>query len=346
MKEQMKRGMNQVKGWIPYLLAVVLCIGAALPAASESVVWDEAFSAVLARESVTGVIKGTAMDVHPPLYYLLLKLSAVFGGESVFKYRLVTAMGTWCNLLILGATMIRRRWGNRVSVLYLLWFGLAYSTVEKSSLLRMYTWGAFFVTAASLCLYFYYEAAQSPERKPQKYRNLTAAVLFSLAAMYTHYYAVMAVFAAWVLLLIVMIGKKRQEWKRICGCGILIGIGYLPWMGVVLTQSRQVSEHYWIEAFDWKEWASAPALLMETSMEGMQWAIYGLLLFLFVMACCKKQKTAMAAAGVFIGTMIIGALLSILVAPIWTSRYLYVAFGMAALMAALQWERTPAYAEM
>ena len=148
--------MKKMKIATPYILALLICLFVSFPAVSNSIVLDEAYTLGLIRGSISEIIRGAASDVHPLLYYLILKLSDLFGSESLFKYRIVTAMGTYLNLLLVGATMVRKQWGCRVSVLYILWFGLTYGTLEKSTFVRMYSWGAFFVTSAAVLLYTYY----------------------------------------------------------------------------------------------------------------------------------------------------------------------------------------------
>ena len=236
--------MTKVKNVIPYIVAMAVCGFVAFPVVSNSVVLDEAYSILLVRGSVPEIIKGTAVDVHPPLYYLILKLTSLFVGESLVWYRIVTALATWLNLLILGATFIRKRWGWRVSVIYILWFGLTYSTLEKSSLVRMYSWAAFFVTATALFLFAYYEK--------RSMKSLALGILMTLGAMYTHYYAVLAVFVIWVMLLAAFWLRREKVWGILLG-GVIVTVGYLPWLGVLLTQFRNVAEDYWISSFDWAE---------------------------------------------------------------------------------------------
>ena len=47
-------------------------------------VWlDEAFTGIFIRSNFYDMIKATAMDVHPPLYYVLLKLFAMVFGYHI-----------------------------------------------------------------------------------------------------------------------------------------------------------------------------------------------------------------------------------------------------------------------
>lgn len=322
--------MEKVKSIIPYIVAAFACLYVSFPAASGSVILDEAYTINLVRGNVSDIVRGAASDVHPPLYYLILKLSGLFGGESLFKYRIITTMGTCLNLLLAGATMIRKQWGRRVSVLYILWFGLTYSTLEKSTFVRMYSWGAFFVITAALLLFSYY--------KTDRRRNLVIGIVMTLAAMYTHYYALMAVFFVWLFLLLAVLIKQRKKAGCVFLGGIVAAAGYLPWLGNLLTQSRRVAGSFWMSGFDWNEWKMVPAALMETTegaVNGVGMVLYVFIGILLLLALVRRKWDALLCAAVFVSTMIMGALLSILVTPIWATRYMYVCWGLIALFVAI-----------
>lgn len=322
--------MKKFKVIIPYITAVVVCLFVSFPAVSKSIVLDEAYSVELVRGSVPGIIQGAAADVHPPFYYLILKASEFFGGESLLKYRLVTALGTYLNMFLLGAVLIRKRWGCRVSVLYILWFGLTYGTLEKTTFLRMYTWGAFFVTAAALFLLRFYE-------KNRK-KDLAVGIAMTLAAMYTHYYAVISVFLMWAVLLFFVFFRKRRETGIVLLGGALVTLGYLPWLKTLLAQSMRVADSYWMTGFDWKEWRVVPAALMESADEsfiGIGMVLYSFLIILLLLALVRKKWISLICAAVFFGTMLAGALFSVFITPIWATRYMYVDWGLIALFVAV-----------
>lgn len=326
-KKNMERVLEKGMAAMPYLLAVIICLCISLPVFSQSVTLDEAYSITLVRKSVPGIIGGAAVDVHPPLYYLILKFSSLFGGESLVKYRIVTYLPVYLNLLVLGATLIRKRWGNRTAIFYLLWFGSVYCTFDYSSLIRMYSWAAFFVTAAALHMFFYYECG--------RIRDYLLGILMTLAAMYTHYYAVLSVFLVWAMILVATIVYKKEKMKRVIIGGFCIALGYLPWAGALFLQTTKVSRKYWIPAIGWKSWFDSPAQMMECTLAGTGTVLYFLIFVLLLLAVLQKQKDALLFFGVFAGTMLLGMLLSILIAPIWQNRYLYVAWGTLSLFAAI-----------
>ncbi|MDE7045752.1 MAG: hypothetical protein K2O97_12205, partial [Acetatifactor sp.] len=217
-----------------------------------------------------------------------------------------------------------------VSVLYSLWFGMTYGTLEKSTFLRMYTWGAFFVTASALFLFFYYE-------KNRK-RDILVGSIMTLAAMYTHYYAVISVFLMWVILLLLTLIKKRKQTGIVLTGGALVTVGYLPWLNILLSQSRRVAESYWMTDFNWDEWRLVPAALMESSDEafnGTGMVLYSFLILLLFLALIKRRWDALTCVVIFGGTMLAGALFSLFVTPVWATRYMYVDWGLMALFAAI-----------
>lgn len=321
--------MTKIKKYIPYTVALALCLFVGFPAVSDSIIMDEGYSILLVRKSVWDIIMGTAGDVHPPLYYLILKFFSLFTGESLLVYRIATALATWLSLFFLGAVLINKRWGMRVSVFYMLWFGLTYATIERSTVVRMYSWAAFFVTAAALYLFFYYEN--------QSKKNLILAILFTLGAMYTHYYALLAVFVCWALLFMVSLFQRRKTGPVLIG-GVIVAVGYLPWLGILLGQFGDVAEDYWIKTFDWSKWGRVPAYLMESqgsAYSGIGMVLYVLLFMVLISAILRKKWDALSAAAVFLGTMLLAAVISVVVAPIWINRYMYVAWGVLALFVAI-----------
>ncbi len=334
--------MKEMKTATPYILAALICLFISFPAVSNSIVLDEAYTLWLIRGNVPDIIQGAASDVHPPLYYLLLKLFQIFGSESLFKYRIATALGTYLNLLLIGATLIRKQWGCRVSILYILWFGLTYGTLEKSTFIRMYSWGAFFVTAAAVLLYSYY--------KSNKKSDFIPGIIMTVAAMYTHYYAVITMFFIWLFLLSAAFIKKDGKIKHVFLGGFTVIIGYLPWLGALVSQSRRVAENYWMPDFDWNEWRMVPAALMETteaSYNGIGMVLYTFLIILLVLALAKKKWDAILCVSAFVCTMVMGALLSVLVTPIWATRYMYLDWGLISLFVAIvAGEVTSAYAKI
>ena len=63
--------------------------------------------------------------------------------------------------------------------------------------------------------------------------------------------------------------------------------------------------------------------------------LFVLILLLLVPALIRKKWDALCCIGVFFGTMLLAAVISVAVTPIWMTRYMYVAWGMVALFVAI-----------
>jgi len=48
---------------------------------------DELFSAGMTQRDFGGIILGVARDLHPPLYFLVLRIWAIFAGDGDFALR-------------------------------------------------------------------------------------------------------------------------------------------------------------------------------------------------------------------------------------------------------------------
>ena len=78
---------------------------------AQSLWYDEGNSARIAERSVQLIIEGAAGDIHPPLYYLILKFWRSVLGSSEWGLRSLSAV---CGvLLVLFTFLIGRTWLNR-----------------------------------------------------------------------------------------------------------------------------------------------------------------------------------------------------------------------------------------
>lgn len=116
-------------------------------------IWtDEAFTIQLLKKNLAGIIEGTAIDVHPPLYYLYLKLWITIFGNSLIAMKIASLL-PMTGTLILGATVVRKRFGDVTALFYILFLACIPCTMEFSVQVRMYSMAIFFVTVCSLAAY-------------------------------------------------------------------------------------------------------------------------------------------------------------------------------------------------
>ena len=103
MKE--KQSKKELAGILFFLLGAGMLVSSAFLCVGSDIWYDEVFSLGLVRKPVGELISITARDVHPPLYYLILKLFLTAVPEStvamqVTASKLVSWLPFLCMLLL------------------------------------------------------------------------------------------------------------------------------------------------------------------------------------------------------------------------------------------------------
>jgi len=200
-------------------------------------IWDdEAFTLNLVSQSYLQVINGTAIDVHPPFHYLLLKfvfdllsfLNLSFNQIIVAKIVSITPIFL---LLLFNIIVLRKKFGY----LFVGLFALCLIGMPKMLLygfqIRMYSWALLFVT-----LTFYYSYLVTKEPKSIKYWSLF--VIFGLFGAYTHYFALINVIVIYLLLFIYFLVKNKREIKKLIISIFASVLLYLPWGFTLINQIK------------------------------------------------------------------------------------------------------------
>lgn len=235
---------------------------------SSDIWYDELFTMGLADQPLGELISITARDVHPPLYYLIVKLFLNFSGAvegsiaaQVTAAKLVSVLPFFLCLLYI-ITKVRKNFGMFAAGL----FGFLLVTMPQMAdytvEVRMYGYALFFVTAGMLHAYELAnpgdEEGEVPVRlkdavracKRKSYVNWIWLTICSLAACYTHYFACVAACMIYVYLFFVFVAnhKIKKEIKPYLASSLCCAAGYLPWVITVVTrQISQVKGSYWIQ---------------------------------------------------------------------------------------------------
>ena len=208
---------------------------------------DESFSALLIQYDLKEMIYRISLDVHPPLYYLLLKGWAFFFTGSLFSIRMFSVFFGILTIFAL-YILINKLFQNRGLALFSSII-LAFSSfqIQYDMEARMYTLGTFFLIISCI---FLFNALNT--------KRWIWWILYSLAitaGIYTHYYVVFWILAQGLFILYWMnkeLGFNIISWlkSKIFQMGAasyaLAVILFLPWLKVFLQQLSQVQENYWI----------------------------------------------------------------------------------------------------
>ncbi len=289
---------------------------------------DEAYTMYLLKMNFGDIVKATAMDVHPPLYYFIAKLFTIILGYSVTIVKLASIMPVVLTMLFVKnkAKKIFKENANLITVMFILLIGLSPRAISMSVELRMYTWAMFFVTCSGIYAYELY-------KNPQNRKVLVLFILSGLAASYTHYYAALTECIIYLFLIINLLVSSRKNWKT---CLIFSGvtiIGYLPWLPTFIKQFTRVRGEWWLTTFNSESILSALKYLFNGDFVNI-YLILVATLFVGVITSIKSKKEdndiwfAVTAILSFILTVAIGCIVSKLIRPVFVERYMYPAAGL------------------
>ncbi len=325
---------------IVFLSVISLAIaGAYVSLCFNQNIWtDEAFTVDLLNHKKTfGEIAAyTATDVHPPLYYFILRcFVAVFGVH--FPMIKILSVVPMLLLFGLGITYVRKRFGARTACLFILLTAAIPCTMEYAVQMRMYSWCMFFVTG---CAFAAWDAFGR-----DKIKSFAFMGICGVCAAYSHYFAFVAVLWIYGFLFLALVfcrrGKALLKWLVTAA---LSAIAYIPWMPYFAGQIRGVSNSYWIpeitagvvrEYFKWIFESRYPAVTLVCQIL-FALAVAGLAGMLIVhRGRCRNDYAALFSLLVPVLVVLTGVALSKLIRPIFIIRYVMPAVPLLCFFAAL-----------
>ncbi len=222
--------MNRKTGII---LTAILCatyVAARLWRLTESCLWfDEIFSVHAAEHSWNSILSFVAQDlIHPPLFYLLLKVWIGIGGEGLFWLRLMPvgfSIAALIPFLLLMRELKRDRW---VTVLALFFIAFNGSLIKYAQEVRMYSL-LMCVSLFSIWLFSRYFI---------KGKSLIPLIIINVVMVYCHYFGWFVVVSQ--VAAIVVFQRIKIRAILIMFCSTLLA--FLPWAIAVFSCARAGAE--------------------------------------------------------------------------------------------------------
>lgn len=235
-----------------FLLFIIILLGVALRGyhiTARSLWFDEAFSWRLIHFPLGEMITRDASDVHPPLYYILLKGWAVVFGSSLLSLRSFSVAASALAVAAMygfSASAWRSRTAGVIAALLLAVSGWQIAYAWEA---RMYTLGtAFALISAWLLL----KALRQKQQRPWWWIVYGLSVA---AFLYIHYYAIFSVAAQVLFILGTIVSSARfrigemlqhkMTWYAALA-GVMIATAFAPWLPTFLQQQSQVQASFWI----------------------------------------------------------------------------------------------------
>ena len=275
-------------------------------------VWfDEAYTLSLIRHNFSDLISIIKSDMHPPLYFISLKLFSEIFGYSVLATKIFSVIG-YIATLLLGCTVIKKYFGSFASIIYMLAVGAIPMSLYFSGQQRSYSWCIFFV---ALC---FIEALLFIENN--KYNHCFIFVISALFAAYNHIYALLAIGIIFAFVNIYILIKNRKLIKAIILSDILIINGYLPWFLPLLFQTKAASGSFWLK-----------------NVEPLSIIVFITGIVISAVILIKKENRNLPVIFAIIcilSIQFIGLFVTIFIRPLYIARYSVVVLGIFAILIA------------
>lgn len=148
-------------------------------------------------------------DVHPPLFYLLLRIASLFTVENFSKWS-----GLILNMIIYAFSsvfifLIAKKLfkNNKKALLTLLFAGLCLGALDMSAYIRMYELANLFVLIST------YIHMNLYEKKELEFKDLITVLIVTVLSSLTHYYTL--IYIGVLFIIFVMKYIKNKEYKNL-----------------------------------------------------------------------------------------------------------------------------------
>jgi len=234
-----KKLTKVVKPWLKRHFTLVLILSAIIAVAicliigsMQSVWFDEAYSITLAKNSFSGIVNLTAVDVHPPFYYFLLhSWGGIFGwSEIALRSLSAIAMG---GAIVFAGLLVKKIFGYRAAYFTLPFIVFSPLLLRYGFEIRMYAVAALIGIAATHVLV---SAKLTKDIKRSKILYGIYALLVALG-MFTLYYMALLWLAHFVWLAYQTYKDKEKllkaKWLWAYGLSIIL---FSPWLIIFVKQ--------------------------------------------------------------------------------------------------------------
>jgi mannosyltransferase len=303
---------------------------------SRSLWYDEASSWQTAMFPPAEMLESLCLNVHMPLYYLLLKGWIAALGDSIASLRgfsIVFGAVTVVGMDLFARELYRSsasgdeddagRRGFALAVAGLV--AVSPFQVLGSIEVRMYSLGTAFTAISGWLLLRILRA----EGRTWLWWPYGAACV---GLLYTHHYGLFTVAAQYLFLAIELAwllgrgerARARAVLKGASAAGFLIALAYLPGLGILRTQAGRVRQEYWLPELTWRKFSGTfSEFLIPT--HGFDFEVGGWIVFGVAAASCAivawrgRRGDRLVLASALVPMLAAGALST--AQPLWLARY-------------------------
>ena len=284
--------------------------------------YDETYSMIVNRFSFTKIISFIIKDTAPPLFAISLKIFSSIFGSKLWVVRILP-LSIFLFNYYLAFFPIRKIYNFKVSII----FSLLILTSQISSFaaleIRNYSFSFTFMLAAIVYYLLF--------NKENKNKYLFLYIIFSLLAAYSHNYCYIGILLFVIINIISSIIKKN---KKILISSIIILILCLPWISIITSQSKDISNSFWITKPTMYTFISSIKFVL-SNISIINYLLIILLLISLVICIIKKQENILLPIIISLGTLILFYIYSYFKTPMFIPKYITTMAGIIYLSLAI-----------
>ena len=197
---------------------------------TNSLWYDEAYSASMVSLPWKLLIYITATDDHSPFYYVLLKIfyHLCGGGTHFWALKLMSVL-FMLGYMLLGKYYVAKLFDRKISVYFMLFSLLMPIFSVQAGNVRMYAVALFFLTLTGLSAY---DIFREPTRK-----KWIVFCIASIGTVYCHTFALIQTFLFYLLFFaVILICHKKELIKGYFISGFTVALVFSPWLAVTIRQ--------------------------------------------------------------------------------------------------------------
>ena len=287
---------------------------------------DEYFTLTLINFDLNEMVRLTAADVHPPLYYLILKFfMTVFGffgvsSHSLYAVRIVSII-PYAIIMAISFFKIRKDYGWLTAGLFMLSLGVMSQFFFYFLIARMYSWAILFILIAFIYTKEIYTKGDL------KYWVIVSVA--SVLAAYTHYFAGISAVCLFLILIYYVLFKNRSQIRNLCISIAVSFLLYLYWLPTLLAQLDVIHNAFWV-----------PRITINSLIEdfgyyaycnNLFFAVIAILILIAIIYMYKRQLNEkytvdnfylLTGLGVYVGTIVFALVVSLTYKSVLLARYL------------------------
>ncbi len=289
-------------------------------------IWqDEAFSIALSKKSILEIMKISMNDVHPPLYYIILKFGISILNPFINNIQIsskIVSFIPYILMYITSITLIEKLFGKFTSFLFSI-FSLGMPVFLTYAIeIRMYSYSYLFVTLTMVYTLKIIEEKNNV--------NFVYLGIFTVLSLYTHYFSALACVIIYAILMIYLILKDSKKLKLFFTTSFLVSLSFTFWLyNFIQSLSSRIASDFWIQKPSLKDiisYIKFPFSLMKLNFISYFLIIITYMIIIFSFKKVKKHIIYFPFSILFLLTTI-GTLISIFIKPIFINRYMIVALG-------------------